>query len=107
MASGRLGVAAPAAATLTQVYAGPPAGLVATANIVLVNTGTNPVTVRIAISTAVAAGSVVVADYIMYGRSLNAGDEYEHSGIAMSSGESVWVYVSAATVSVRVHGFEA
>ena len=101
MPSGKLGKAALAATTDTDLYT-VPAGTVATANINLCNRTSAAVTVRISIRSAALAD----ADYIEYDAKLPANGVIERTGIALSAGEIVTVRASAPGVSARVHGFE-
>ena len=109
MATGLLGKAALAATTYTAV-ATVTAGKTATANIRLVNRDTvNALTIRLAICPPgyTAPAVPALADYIEpLDLVLPAGGVLEETAIVMSSGEVVVAYASAATVTVRVHGFE-
>ncbi|MDD5175754.1 MAG: hypothetical protein PHQ05_04955 [Sterolibacterium sp.] len=109
MAKGLLGKAALAAAAYTSVYS-VTNGKTAMANIRLVNRDQiNAVTVRLAIcpSNYVAPAAPANADYIEpVDLVLPAGGVIEETGMAMSSQEKVVVFSSAASVTVRVHGFE-
>jgi hypothetical protein len=101
MASGVLGKAALTAATDTSVYT-VPAGKVTTVNVNMVNLGMDPVTVRLSIGSA----APVAADYIEYEAVLPAKGVLERSGLVMTAAEVLVARASAATVSVRAHGFE-
>ena len=106
MASGKLGIAALALTTWTSVYT-VPSGKVATVNIRMVNSDmVNPVSVRLALSTAIGAAAnseyIVPKDFV-----IPAGGVMEESALVMSPGEIVNAYASNAQVAVRVHGFES
>lgn len=109
MATGLLGKAAPAANTWTAVYT-VTAAKTATANIRVVNRDlVNSITLRLAICPPgyTAPAAPASADYIEpVDLVLPAGGVLEESGMAMSAGEVVSVFGSAATYTVRVHGFE-
>ncbi len=102
MAKGRLGVAAPAAATDTSVYQ-VPTGLVASLNISIVNRGRLDAEVNVAISTA---ASPTNAEYIEFGVILPPGGVLERTAKVVTAGERVIVRSSTANCSVRVDGFE-
>lgn len=110
MATGLLGKAALAATTYTSVYT-VTAGKTATANIRLVNRDQiNAVTVRLAIcpSGYVAPAVPANADWIEpLDVVLAAGGIIEEIGMPMSAGEQVVAFSSAASVTIRVSGFEA
>ena len=109
MANGLLGKAALAATTYTQIYQ-TTSGKSATANIRLVNRDQiNAVTVRLAICpSSWISGAPANADYIEPpDLVIPACGFLEDTGMAMSSLEQVVAYASAATVTIRVHGFEA
>lgn len=105
MANGRLGSASLAAATLTNVYAGPTAGY-AVVDVNFVNTTGSPVTIQLAMSMATTASAVQPQDYVVYNRTLAPYDEYERTGEPLSQNEAVWAAASQSGVSVRVKGFE-
>lgn len=109
MPNGLLGKAAPAAATYTAVYT-VTAGKTATVNVRLVNLDAiNSVTIRLAIAPPgyTAPTAPANADYIEpLDVVIPAGGLLEELGFAMSAGEVLVAFVSAATVAVRCHGFE-
>src|SRR5471032_1128521 len=108
MATGLLGKAPLAATTYTAIYS-VTAGKTATANIRVVNRDmVNSVTVRLAICPPgyVAPAVPGAADWIEpLDLPLIAGGVLEETAIAMSAGEVLVAYSSAASVTVRVHGF--
>ncbi|MQA39063.1 hypothetical protein [Rugamonas aquatica] len=110
MATGLLGKVALAATTNTAVYT-VTAGKSATANIRVINRDLiNSVTLRLAMCPPgyTAPAAPANADYIEpIDLVLPAGGVLEESAMAMSAGEVVVAYASAATVTVRVYGFES
>ena len=102
MASGTLGQSAPAATTNTTVYT-VPAGKIATFNVGFVNRGGSPVTVRLAVA---ATGTPSDAEWLEYDAVIGPTQVLERTGLVASAAKNVVAYVSAATVSVNVFGFE-
>lgn len=102
MAAKILGQAAPAAATNTTVYT-VPAGLSATFNVSISNSGYTQVAVRLAIA---AAASPTTAEYIEYDTVILQYGVLERTGIVANAGERVVVYASNANTSVSVYGYE-
>lgn len=102
MASGRLGISAPAANTNTTIYT-VPAGMVATLNISLTNRGTEDAVVDIALATTATPAS---AEFIEFGVKIPAKGVLERTAIVVGAGERVVVRSSTANCAVRVHGFE-
>lgn len=103
MASGILGQSAPSASTNTTVYTVPSA-TTATFNINIVNTGSSPANVRLAIS---ATGTPATSEWIEYDTNLLANSVLERSGFVAQATKNVVVYTDTATVSVSVYGYEA
>jgi hypothetical protein len=103
MASGILGQSSPAATTNTTVYT-VPASTTSTFSISVCNRGTSAITARFAIA---ATGTPTDAEWIEYDASIPANGVLERSGIVAQAAERVVAYVSAATASVNVYGFEA
>lgn len=103
MAIGILGQSDPAATTNTTVYT-VPASLSATVNINICNRGTSAITARLAVATAATPAN---AEWIEYDASIPASGVLERTGIVAQTGRRVVVYVSAATASVNVYGYEA
>lgn len=104
MASGILGQSAPAAATNTTVYTVPGAGTSrAVFNVSMVNTSGAPVAVRLAVA---GTGTPSIAEYFEYDTILPGNGVLERGGLVAQTGENVVAYVSAATVSVSVYGYE-
>ena len=102
MASGTLGQSAPAASTNTTVYT-VPSGLTATVNVNVVNRGSDPTLVRIAIA---AAGTPTNSEYIEYDAGILPNDVLERTALVMSSQKLLVVYADTANTSVNVYGFE-
>lgn len=109
MANGLLGKAALAAGTYTAIYTCP-AGKVASGSIRTINRDLiNSVSIRLAICppgyTAPAAPND--ADWIEPPDiAIGAGGGIEDSAIVMGAGEVLVGYASAATVTMRMHGYE-
>ena len=103
MASGILGQSAPAATTYTTVYTVPSA-TTATFNVNIVNTGTSPVNVRLALA---AGATPTTSEFVEYDVNLLANEVLERSGFVAQATKRVVVYSDVATVSVSVYGYEA
>jgi hypothetical protein len=103
MASGILGQASPAATTNTTVYT-VPASTTATFTVNICNRDTSTITARIAIASTATPSN---AEWIEYDVSIPPNGVLERSGIVAQAAERVVVYVSAATASINVYGFEA
>jgi hypothetical protein len=102
MASGRLGVSAPAALTNTSVYT-VPAGKVATFNMGIVNTSSTVITFRVGIATTVNPTS---SEWIEYDAQIQPNDVWERTALVAGASEQVVVYASNTGLSVRAYGFE-
>lgn len=103
MASGVLGQASPSATTNTTVYT-VPSSTVATCTVNICNRSANALTVRVAIAST---GTPTDSEWIEYDTSILGNGVLERSGIVAQAGERIVVYVSSATVSVNVYGYEA
>ena len=103
MASGILGQSSPAATTNTTVYT-VPASTTATFTVSICNRGSSAITARLAIASTATPTN---AEWIEYDASIPANGVLERSGIVAQAAENVVAYVSAATASVNVYGFEA
>lgn len=99
--SGRLGAAALAANTDTDIYT---ATASTTVNVLVCNRGSEPTTVNIALVDGTAA-DLTDADYVEYGVIVPANGVLERSGLVMSANETVVAWADTATVSVRVNGY--
>lgn len=102
MANGILGQSAPTATTNTTVYT-VPAGITSTFTVSICNTGTVPITARLAIAST---GTPASSEWLEYDASIPASGVLERTGIVAQAAERVVVYVSAATAAVSVFGFE-
>lgn len=102
MASGKLGSADLAAATVTLLYT-VPASTRATVNIRVANRNASAAKIRVAIGTG---ASPDAADYVDYDITVPGNGILEDTGIVCGAGEKIWVRSDTANVSVRVHGFE-
>ena len=103
MATGILGQSNPAANTNTTVYT-VPAGLTATFNINVVNTGATPLAIRIAIS---ATGTPTTGEYIEYDTIIPGSGVLERGGFVAQATKNIVVYSSTTTSTVSVYGYEA
>jgi hypothetical protein len=103
MASGILGQSAPAAATYTTVYT-VPASTTATFNVNIVNTGSSPVNVRLALA---AGATPATSEFVEYDINLLASGVLERTAFVAQATKRVVVYTDIATVSVSVYGYEA
>lgn len=103
MASGILGQSAPAATTYTTVYTVPSA-TTSTFNVNIVNTGSSPVNVRLALA---AGATPTTSEFVEYDVNLLANEVLERSGFVAQATKRVVVYSDVATVSVSVYGYEA
>lgn len=74
------------------------------ANVCLCNRGAASVKVRIAIGTGTSAAS---ADFLEYDTVVPANGVLERTGLAITTGEKIWVSSDTATVSARAHGLPA
>lgn len=107
MASGRLGQQAITnAATNTLIYT-VPSNTVASLNILITNSGTSAVPVRVAISSQ-SGTSPLLSEYIEYGASIPAvNGVLERTGVICSAGEKIIVWASSANaLTVRINGIE-
>ena len=102
MATGILGQSNPAATTNTTVYT-VPASTVATFTINVCNRSTSTITVRLAVAST---GTPSDSEWIEYDTAIPGNGILERSGIVAQASERVVVYVSAATASVNVYGYE-
>jgi hypothetical protein len=103
MASGILGQSSPSATTNTTVYT-VPAVTTAAFTVNICNRSGSPITARVAVASS---GSPTDSEWIEYDASIPANGVLERTGIVAQAGERVVVYVSAATASVNVYGYEA
>lgn len=102
MATGRLGVQAVAATTLTTVYT-VPTGYYTVCNVSITNRNTTAITLRVAMATS---GTPNVQDYIEYDTVVVANGVFERTGLVMQAGMNIVVYSSQANVGATVYGIE-
>jgi len=103
MANGRLGVAAPAAATNTSVYTATAAGVAI--SIMAVNrSSTLDAVCRVAVATSGSPGNT---EWIEYDFTIPPNGVFERTGIVMSNAEQVVVYASTANTTWRVNGYDS
>ena len=103
MATGRLAsLDISNAATDTQLYA-VPSGKVASFSITMVNRGSSPVQVRIALTDATSVG---LDEYIAYDYTIYPKESYERSGLVLAQGQFVYVRSSATGVNAVAYGYE-
>jgi hypothetical protein len=102
MATGRLGVSAIPATTLTTVYT-VPTGSYAVATLSITNRNTSAVTVRVALSSS---GTPNPEEYIEYNTAIIANGVFERTGLVMQAGLNLVVYSDTASVGATVYGIE-
>jgi hypothetical protein len=102
MATGRLGVSAIAATTLTTVYT-VPTGQYTVLNVSLTNRNTSAITMRLAISSTATPN---IQEYIEYDTVIVPLGVFERTGLVMQAGLNIVVYTSAANVGCTVYGIE-
>ena len=103
MASGILGQSAPTATTNTTVYTVPSA-TTATFSFNVCNRGGSAITARVAIASSDTPSD---SEWVEYDVSIPANGVLERTGFVAQAAERVVVYVSAATASISVYGYEA
>jgi len=102
MATGRLGVADLAAATNTTLYTVPSSTFsVVTVNVV--NRGTSPANIRIAIA---ASATPADSEYVEYDVEIVAKGVLERTGLVLDAGKLIVVRSSAVNVSAVAYGIE-
>ena len=102
MATGRLGVSAIPATTLTTVYT-VPTGQYTVLNVSLTNRNTSAITMRLAISSTATPN---IQEYIEYDTVIVPLGVFERTGLVMQAGLNIVVYTSAANVGCTVYGIE-
>ena len=102
MATGRLGVADLAAATNTTLYTVPVSTFsVVTVNVV--NRGTGPANIRIAIASSATPAD---SEYVEYDVEIVAKGVLERTGLVLDAGKLIVVRSSATSVSAVAYGIE-
>jgi hypothetical protein len=102
MASGILGQSSPTATTDTTVYTVPSAKT-ASFTVNICNRGSSAITARLAVA---ATSTPANGEWIEYDASIPANGVLERTGIVAEATKQVVAYVSAATASVNVYGYE-
>lgn len=102
MATGRLGVQAVPATTLTTVYT-VPSGIYTVCSVSVTNRNATPVKLRMALSTST---NPAVEEYIEYDTTIIANGVFERTGLVMQAGLNLIVYSDTANVSATVYGIE-
>jgi hypothetical protein len=102
MATGKLGTASLAAATLTTVYT-VPSSIVASFTISVCNTTSSPIAIRLAESTS---GTPNASEYIEYGVIIPANGILERTGRVLGAAATVVAFAAAVGVSVNICGYE-
>lgn len=102
MATGRLGVSAINATTLTTVYT-VPTGQYTVLNVSLTNRNTSAITMRLAISSTATPN---IQEYIEYDTVIVPLGVFERTGLVLNAGLNIVVYTSAANIGCTVYGIE-
>ena len=102
MATGRLGVAAIPATTLTTVYT-VPTGNYTVLNVSITNRNTGSVKIRLAIA---ASGTPAAEEYIEYDTTVIGNGVFERTGLVLNAGLNIVVYSDTASVGCTVYGIE-
>ena len=102
MATGRLGVSAIPATTLTTVYT-VPTGYYTVATLSITNRNSTPIKVRVALASS---GTPNPEEYIEYDTAIIATGVFERTGLVMQAGLNLVVYSDTAGVGATVYGIE-
>jgi hypothetical protein len=102
MATGRLGIADLASATLTSVYE-TPADTFSVVTVSICNRNITAITVRLAVATTASPSN---GEYIEFDSTIPANAVLERTGIVMDAAKRIVVRASAANVSTVVYGIE-
>jgi hypothetical protein len=102
MATGRLGVADLAAATNTTLYT-VPSSTFSVVTVSVVNRGTGPANIRIAIASSATPAD---SEYVEYDVEIVAKGVLERTGLVLDAGKLIVVRSSATSVSAVAYGIE-
>jgi hypothetical protein len=102
MATGRLGVSAINATTLTTVYT-VPTGQYTVLNVSLTNRNTSAITMRLAIASTATPN---IQEYIEYDTVIVPLGVFERTGLVLNAGLNIVVYTSSANVGCTIYGIE-
>lgn len=102
MATGRLGVSAISAATLTTVYT-VPTGTYTVCSVSITNRNAGSVKIRLAMATTATPN---IQDYIEYDTVIVGNGVFERTGLVMNANLQLVVYSDTANVSATVYGIE-
>lgn len=102
MATGRLGVSAIPATTLTTVYT-VPTGYYTVLNVSITNRNTTPVRVRLAMAST---STPSAQEYIEYDVTIIGNGVFERTGLVVNAGLNIVVYSDTANVGCTVYGIE-
>lgn len=102
MATGRLGVSAISAATLTTIYT-VPTGTYTVCNVSITNRNSASIKIRLAMATTATPN---VQDYIEYDTVIVANGVFERTGLVMNANLQLVVYSDLANVGATVYGIE-
>ena len=102
MATGRLGVSAIPATTLTTVYT-VPSGIYTVCNVSITNRNATTVKVRLAMATSATPNA---QEYIEYDTVIVGNGVFERTGLVLNAGLNIVVYSDTASVGCTVYGIE-
>lgn len=102
MATGRLGVQAIAATTLTTVYT-VPTGYYTVLNVSMTNRNASAVKIRLAMASAATPN---IQEYIEYDTIIVPNGVFERTGLVLGPGLNIVVYSDTANIGCTVYGIE-